>query len=76
MGVPKPRELEFTNMKPGEDMMARCSVCKRPFRATPKFGESADSIVLRLRADFAAHNCNEDATQAAARIVREATDEK
>ncbi len=67
------RELQFTEMRPGQTMMARCSVCKRLFRAIPKISETADNTALRIRADFDAHDCNEDHSQAAARIVREAT---
>ncbi|MFZ0276337.1 MAG: hypothetical protein WA651_07070 [Candidatus Sulfotelmatobacter sp.] len=38
---------------------ARCTVCKRRFELQPKPGERADDIILRMREDFAAHNCNE-----------------
>ena len=68
------RELEFTEMLPGQTMTARCSICKRPFRDTPKAGERADTLALRMRLQFEAHDCDEDASQAAARIVREATE--
>jgi hypothetical protein len=67
------RELEFTSMEPGQAMTARCMACRRVFRAIPRIMEKADDIVLRIREQFDAHDCNEDASQAAARIVREAT---
>jgi hypothetical protein len=53
----------------------RCSVCKRPF--LPKTGErpSPKTIHSDLLAAFEAHNCREDASQAAARVVRESTED-
>ncbi len=52
----------------------RCSVCKRPFHVP---GERNDirqvEIAFELDKQFREHNCKEDASQAAARIVREAT---
>jgi hypothetical protein len=37
---------------------------------------SDEEKIAKVRADFEAHNCREDVSQAAARIVREATEEK
>lgn len=50
----------------------RCSMCQRPF--LPKQGErpSAKAIHSDLMAAFEAHNCRKDASQAAARIGKEA----
>lgn len=50
----------------------KCDHCGRVFRA----GDLSDKETqLKVRADFDAHNCREDASQAAARIVREATED-
>ncbi|MGA9475867.1 MAG: hypothetical protein WBV36_25605 [Terriglobales bacterium] len=38
-----------------------------------KKNDKTDDILLRIRAEFEAHNCQQDAGQSAARIVREAT---
>jgi hypothetical protein len=70
------RELQFIHMQPGHPMEARCLACGRVFRAAPQTIERTDDVVMRIRADFGAHNCNEDARQAAARIVREATEQQ
>jgi hypothetical protein len=60
------RVLEFTSMELGLPMSGRCDVCKRVFIAKPKDGETYDAISLRLEADFAIHNCEEDASPAKA----------
>jgi hypothetical protein len=54
---------------PLTDTTARCSACKRVFAA------KIDDATSDLRQQFEDHNCtpSEDASQAAARIVREAT---
>jgi nitrate reductase cytochrome c-type subunit len=51
---------------------ARCSACKRVFAA------KSNDTAADLRQQFEAHNCNpnEDANQAAARIVRETTENR
>ena len=69
------RILQFENIEEGEPIKARCSFCDRPFIGKYGPGERTDAVLLRMRADFEAHNCKEDASQAAARIVREATEE-
>jgi len=40
---------------------ARCTVCKRRFELQPTPGERADAIILRMREEFAVHNCNQTA---------------
>src|SRR5580700_8592426 len=40
---------------------ARCTVCKRRFELQPSPDEHADDIILRMREEFAAHNCDETA---------------
>ena len=57
-------------------MTARCIDCNQPFRTIPEIGERVDDTALRIRAEFDAHNRNEDASQAAARIVTEATEDR
>ena len=69
------RSLDFMKVQSGHPLSGRCSVCKRVFIAKPKDGERDDDAVLRMRADFDVHSCREDASQSAARIVREATEE-
>ena len=68
------RVLQFETMDQDQPVKGRCSICHRPFSAQPKPGERTDDALLRLRADFETHSCHEDASQAAARIVREATE--
>jgi hypothetical protein len=67
------RDLDFIEMTIGKPMVACCTVCKQVFRAIPKGGERSDVLALRIRTEFDQHKCNEDASQVAARIVREAT---
>lgn len=57
------RFLEFTSMEPGQPMTGRCCACRRVFRIVPKGMERADDMVLRMRAEFALHDCNEDTTE-------------
>ncbi len=68
------RELNFSKVETGKPAMARCSACKRVFVAKPQGNERTDDLLLKIRAEFDAHNCNEDASQAAARVVKEATE--
>src|ERR1700722_7962928 len=68
------RVLQFEAIEQGKPIKGRCSICHRPFSAKPNPGGRTDDALLRIRAEFEAHNCHEDASQAAARIVREATD--
>jgi hypothetical protein len=53
----------------------RCSKCGRPF-TTPSDATANPLKAMRdFYAVFQGHKCDEDASQAAARIVREATEE-
>ena len=57
---PKERYLQFDNIdmeKP--DISSRCSCCGREFRAEPKVAERVDDVLLRVRAEFEAHDCRE-----------------
>ena len=51
------RSLQFDHIRQAEQITARCSVCKREFTATPMANERTDDVILRLRAQFKAHNC-------------------
>ncbi|MGA6982608.1 MAG: hypothetical protein WCC95_10435 [Candidatus Sulfotelmatobacter sp.] len=54
------RTLLFTALPtPTTTPSACCSVCKRRFELTPKPGEHADDVILRMREEFEGHNCNE-----------------
>jgi hypothetical protein len=68
------RELKFAKMVTNAPISARCSVCQRVFIAKPGASDRTDDLALRIRAEFDQHNCDEDASQAAARIVRGATE--
>jgi hypothetical protein len=67
--------LHFGNldMKSGIPVKGQCSVCGRPFVGTPKLGERIDEVLVRMRREFDAHNCNADFSQAHGRTVREPT---
>jgi hypothetical protein len=68
-----PRMLQFLEkMGPGSPIKGACSACRRVFVAEPKPGERTDDVLLRMRADFDAHDCHEETRQMTARIVRAA----
>jgi hypothetical protein len=67
------RELKFAKMVTSQPVSAQCSACKRVFVAKPGASDRTDDLALRIKAEFDRHDCNEDASQAAARIVKEAT---
>jgi hypothetical protein len=52
---------------------ARCSVCHRPFLVHANERTTPEAAREQLKTEFDAHNCKEDFSQAAVRIVREAT---
>lgn len=66
----------FEKVEQGNPIKAVCSACSRVFIAESKPGERMDDILLRMRADFDAHDCHEETRQMTARIVRAATKEK
>jgi len=70
--MPK-RELVPLNTAGAAPWGYKCSKCGRVFSP---HGNLSDADLLKIRAEFEAHNCREDASQAAARIVREATENK
>ena len=53
------RYLQFDNINQGEPVATRCSLCKREFVADSKSTERMDDVILRLRAAFEAHLCDE-----------------
>jgi hypothetical protein len=67
------RSLHVINDAQGYPSSGVCTVCNRRFIARPKTGEDAMHCLTR---EFNDHNCKEDANQAAARIVRESTEQK
>ncbi len=63
-------------MEQGKPIKGICSVCKKLFIEEFKPGERMDEVLLRMRADFDAHDCHEETREMTARIVRAATKEK
>jgi len=63
-------------MEPGKPMKGICSICNRLFIGESKPGERVDDVLLRMQADFDAHDCHEQTQQMVARIVKEARDHK
>lgn len=61
------RVLQFGNIGQGQPIQARCSTCQRIFIGKPrpndKKNDKTDDILLRIRAEFEAHNCQQDAGQ-------------
>ena len=52
------RYLHFDNIDMDKPVInAQCSRCKREFTATPKAGERIDDVLLRIRGEFNAHEC-------------------
>lgn len=66
----------FEKMVLGKPIKGVCSACNRLFIAESKPGEQMDDVLLRMRADFDAHDCHEETRQMTARIVRAATKDK
>lgn len=52
------RYLHFDNIDMNEPVISsRCSCCSREFAAAPKASEHVDDALLRIRAEFNAHEC-------------------
>jgi hypothetical protein len=66
------RTLKITNTDGG--IMVRCGRCRRVFFSSSKEEDFAGERALDIQVQFDKHDCYEDASQAAARIVREATE--
>jgi hypothetical protein len=56
-------------------MYGRCSRCGRPFRMPPEAMDNPEKAKQDFLAAFNLHECDQDASQAAARVVREATED-
>ena len=58
MATPSARYLHFDNIDMEKPVISsQCSRCKREFNATPKAGERVDDVLLRIRDEFNAHEC-------------------
>lgn len=66
----------FETMEQGKPIKGVCSVCSRLFIVESKPADRMDEVLLRMRADFDAHDCHEETREMTARIVRAATKEK
>ena len=66
----------FETMEQGKPIKGVCSVCSRLFIVESKPEDRMDEVLLRMRADFDAHDCHEETRQMTARIVRAATKAK
>jgi hypothetical protein len=52
------RYLHFDNIDMTEPVIsARCCRCQRRFAMNPKTGEKVEDVLLRVRAEFNAHEC-------------------
>jgi hypothetical protein len=52
------RYLHFDNLDIEHlPVTSRCSVCEKVFSAEVKPGERLDDVLLRIRAEFDAHEC-------------------
>jgi uncharacterized C2H2 Zn-finger protein len=50
--------LDFDKIDMEEpEISSRCSRCGQVFRAEPQPGERVDDVLLRMRAEFEAHQC-------------------
>jgi hypothetical protein len=55
----KDRYLHFDNIDMREpNISSRCSVCGLTFKTVPQGTERMDEVLLRLRRDYDAHECN------------------
>jgi hypothetical protein len=65
------RSLHVINKGPDAPLTGVCTGCNRRFISKHEPGTDP---IHRMTQEFNDHNCHEDASQAAARIVREATE--
>jgi hypothetical protein len=68
------RKFDVSKLQNGIPLGGRCSVCHRPFEVELRENEALIAAHDRLVVMFNQHVCDEDANQAAARIVRETTE--
>ncbi len=57
------RILQFKNLEQGEPIESRCSVCGRLFIGEFRSRERTDDVLLRIRADFEAHDCHKEVSE-------------
>ena len=62
-------ELQFDRMELGKTIIAKCSVCKRRFTATPNSAERTDDLILGLRAEFTKHICTKGPIPSDSRLL-------
>ncbi len=60
----------------GAPMAGHCSVCHRPFEVELSASETLSEAKERLNTLFEQHVCQEDSSQVALRVMREATENK
>jgi len=53
------RYLHFDNIEAGQRISSECSLCKRPFFANYRPDERTDDVLIRIRAEFEAHDCHQ-----------------
>ncbi len=51
------RYLQFSIIELDRPVHCWCSACGRQFSASPQPGDRTDDVILRLRAEFDAHDC-------------------
>jgi hypothetical protein len=51
------RYLRFENIETGHSVTAWCSHCDRRFIDAPQPGDHIDEVLLRMRAEYEAHDC-------------------
>jgi len=70
------RYLHFENLDlKAENLAGECSSCRRTFLSRQNASDSIDDVLLRIRSEFEGHNCQGNAGDAAARVVRGAVQE-
>jgi hypothetical protein len=56
--MPSERYVHFDNIDfEAPFITSRCSVCAREFEGQPRPGEHVDQVLLRIRAEYEAHEC-------------------
>jgi hypothetical protein len=75
MDAMQEKELDITQREKDIGVEGRCKKCDRQFGPYRDANTSPSVANKRMVNDFNAHDCEEDASQAAARIVKEATED-
>ena len=69
----KKRYMRIVKMSGAMPDMAACTNCGHEFKVYGSKKHTVAEATENLRKQFTAHDCKEDASQAAARIVKEGT---